>query len=212
MGVEELRERNLFWVRRLKDKSIRVQEVPKRTSNMSHDDVFILDAVEKIYVWEGEKASPFEKAKANTFAENLESERAGKAQVTHDIDDGFWAVVTGGQDAIQAALTDETKAAVNNEPELYQLTDEGGSMKVNLIAEGAGITKSQLNSNDVMMLDAKSEIFLWVGKGASTSEGRSCWRLAFEYLAANNRPKTIPIHCYREGHNISNKDWQRIMK
>ena len=51
--------------------SIIVVEVEPTIGSLDEEDVFVLDKGEKIWVWQGKKASPMEKAKA--------------AQVVHDL-------------------------------------------------------------------------------------------------------------------------------
>eukprot|EP00930_Biecheleria_cincta_P098610 TRINITY_DN9026_c0_g1_i1.p1 TRINITY_DN9026_c0_g1~~TRINITY_DN9026_c0_g1_i1.p1 ORF type:complete len:245 (-),score=58.88 TRINITY_DN9026_c0_g1_i1:317-1051(-) len=82
----------LFVVRRVKGKTTIVQS-PLKKSIINENDCFVLDATNRIYVYAGKQASPFEKAAANQKAEHIESERAGHAQATQDIDEEFWAAL-----------------------------------------------------------------------------------------------------------------------
>jgi gelsolin len=56
-----------------------------------------------------------------------------------------------------------------NKLKLFQLSDASGSMTFTLKAEGQ-IDGSMFDSNDVFILDATLQIFVWVGKGASKGE------------------------------------------
>jgi len=82
----------LFCARKLKGKTT-VFQCPLRKALITKGDCFILDAPDKIYVYDGEGASPFEKKAANDKAENIENNRPGNAEATHDIDGGFWALL-----------------------------------------------------------------------------------------------------------------------
>jgi len=64
-----------------------------------------------------------------------------------------------------------------------------------------------LKSEDVMMLVTDKELFLWVGSGASTAEGRSSYRLAMDWLKVNDRPVHTPIHLFKEGQTIRSRLW-----
>mmetsp|Transcript_13412 Transcript_13412/g.15627 ORF Transcript_13412/g.15627 Transcript_13412/m.15627 type:complete len:245 (-) Transcript_13412:29-763(-) len=90
--VPEGHDAKLYQVRRVKGKTT-VLQVPVRKDIINDGDSFVLDAPDKIYVLDGSTASPFEKRQANETAENIERARDGKAQATHDIDDGFWALL-----------------------------------------------------------------------------------------------------------------------
>jgi len=88
--VPEGHDTRMWQVRRVKGKTT-VVRVPTQKKKINQSDCFVLDAANAIYVLDGENASPFEKQAANQKAEEIESERAGAAQATHDIDDDFWA-------------------------------------------------------------------------------------------------------------------------
>jgi gelsolin len=85
-------ESKLFIARRVKGKT-EVYQAPLRKSLINENDCYVLDAPDKIYVYDGKGASPFEKQAANAKGENIETERGGKAQCTHDIDGGFWDIL-----------------------------------------------------------------------------------------------------------------------
>jgi len=205
----ELYERKLLQVRKTKSDGIRVTEVLLHNSSLNDGDCFILDAGDKIYVWEGSNSSPFEKNKANIEAEKMEAERDGKAKATHDIDDDFWAFL-GGKAEIKAAgeVTDSTPKSDAVLPTLYQVSDSSGALSCKEVGRGT-LSESMLVKDDVMMLDLHDEIFLWVGSGASTAEGRSSYRLAMDYLKVNGRKIQTPIHMFKEGQSIRNSSWNK---
>jgi len=202
-----LYEHRLWQVRKTKADGMRMEEVALHNSSLNQGDVFILDVGDKIYVWEGKKASPFEKNHANLMAEKMESERDGKAAATHDIDDAFWEVL-GGQSEIHGAdeVTDATATPKAEKTVLYQITDAAGEL--NCVEVGRGqLNTSMLKSEDVMMLATEKEICLWVGLGASTAEGRSSYRLAMDWLKVNHKPMHTPIHLFKEGQAIRSDVW-----
>eukprot|EP00439_Symbiodinium_sp_Y106_P084908 s357_g26.t5 len=90
--VPEGHDTKLYQVRKVKGKTS-VLQVPVRKDMVNDSDSFVLDAADKIYVYDGPSASPFEKQAANRHAEHLESLRGGHAQATHDVDDTFWALM-----------------------------------------------------------------------------------------------------------------------
>mmetsp|Transcript_17580 Transcript_17580/g.41726 ORF Transcript_17580/g.41726 Transcript_17580/m.41726 type:complete len:246 (+) Transcript_17580:41-778(+) len=90
--VPEGHDTKLYQVRKVKGKTS-VLQVPVRKDMVNDSDSFVLDAPEKIYVYDGPSASPFEKQAANRHAEHLESLRGGHAQATHDVDDTFWTLL-----------------------------------------------------------------------------------------------------------------------
>merc|ERR1711920_672168 len=95
------------------------------------------------------------------------------------------------------------------DPVLYQISDSSGELEFKEVAR-VKLSDKMLVSDDVMMVDARAEIFLWAGKGASSQENRNCLRIAMDYLKVGNRPTSTPIHLYKEGSAISNALWESI--
>merc|ERR1712187_774168 len=89
---------------------------------------------------------------------------------------------------------------------LYKVSDESGELKVTKVAAGA-LDVSMLSSDDVMMVDFHTEISLWVGNGADTAERRSCYRIAMDFLKANQRSEHTPISVFKEGQKIRDTKW-----
>jgi gelsolin len=206
---EDAYQSKLFRVRKTAT-GVQVQEVSCSKDSMNHGDVFILDAGKTIYVWEGKEASAFEKEAANIAAEKIEKERNGKATATHDIDEKFWEQLGGGGDIKSAAEAgDRVPEATVGEGELYRLSDTNGTLSTTLVARG-DLGPGMLETNDVMMLDTSTEIFLWVGNGASPAEYRNALPTAMRFLKVNNRPTQTPIHVYKEGKIIDNQIWNSV--
>mmetsp|Transcript_93055 Transcript_93055/g.259249 ORF Transcript_93055/g.259249 Transcript_93055/m.259249 type:complete len:390 (+) Transcript_93055:61-1230(+) len=206
-NATDVYETHLLHVRKTARDGMRVTEMKCERSSLNEGDCFVLDAGTKIYVWDGAQASPFEKAKANSVAESIESERNGQATATHDLDDRFWELL-GGRGEIRAAeaVSDSTPEAGVDEAKLYQVSDATGTLTCKEVAHGK-FSESMLQSEDVMMLALQAELFLWIGTGASTAEGRSALRLAMDYLNANGKPKSTPIHIFKQGQKIRNSQW-----
>jgi gelsolin len=197
---EEYKPR-LFQVRRTR-KSIRVWEVPVKASSMNHGDVFILDAGLKIYTFIGEQANAFEKMKGGAVAHGIVSGRMGKSKLIPDLDENFWKILGGTvSDVGPAAETEEDesdKPIDTDKLTLYRLSDASGSLTFKKEAEGQ-LSASQLDTNDVFIVDCGVEIFVWIGKGANHSEKSQCMKFAMQYLSDSGKPSTIPITRIMEG-------------
>lgn len=96
--VPEGHDPKLWQVRKVKGQ-MTSQRVPLETRVLHKDDSYVLDGPDAIYVFDGPTAEPTEKLEANRKAEHLESEREGKVQATHEIDDAFWALLKGAKPA-----------------------------------------------------------------------------------------------------------------
>eukprot|EP01052_Picozoa_sp_SAG31_P025811 SAG31_NODE_2288_length_6003_cov_1.876355_6_plen_154_part_00 len=100
--------------------SIKCYEVTCDISSLHDGDAFILDAGTNIYVWSGAKASPFEKNKATSTAENFESER-GTGCERVDADENFWALLGGDESQVATEKAAKSMKVARTEPELYAL-------------------------------------------------------------------------------------------
>lgn len=210
-GVIDLYEHQLYRVRG-KGKDVHVDHMPLQRSSLNQNDSFILDVGTKIYVWNGAASSGFEKCKANLVAENWEGQRNGRCTTTHDIDERFWKLL-GGEGPIAADISpDDAVKLGKRDAVLYKIDDNvGGKLECvevgRVVLPGGALDTSTLSSDDVMMLDTRGEIFIWVGKGASTAEGKSCYHLALDFIHTNKRPKETPMHVFKEGQQIKNPHW-----
>jgi len=178
---------------------------------LNQDDVFVLDAGKKIYIWEGSNSQASEKFAATAAAETIEDQRAPVAEATHEIDDAFWEALGGeGDIAEHGNFAPEPTAG---EGVLYKLTSggDGEPLKMKEVAHG-DFGKSQLDSTAVMMVDTGLEIFVWIGKEADNAERRNSMTTAMEFLRVNARPNNIPMTIFKEGKAIKNKTWKSIFK
>ena len=107
-------------------------------------------------------------------------------------------------------ITEEKLDAVGQDVEftLQRVTNESGVMEVNEVGKGK-LDKSMLDGNDVFILDASSQIFIWIGNGANKSEKKEAFKYATEYLEKNGRSTRIPMVSVAEGKETS-EFWQAL--
>lgn len=177
--------------------TIKSFEVTCEFASLNTDDSFILDAGSKIHVWHGETASPFEKMKATSQGEEIESERGTGAERV-DADEEFWSILGGTEDkvgTVSASGGADDKAVVLEKcpPKLYSLE---GSDGWKLQKEGT-LKKSDILDDDVMCIFTGTALYVTVGDKAPSDERRSCMIEADNFLMAH-RPRgharsTIPV-------------------
>jgi len=97
----------------------------------------------------------------------------------------------------------------HGQPRLYQISNESGALQFTQKQVG-NLTHSMLISDDVMLVDALGEIFLWVGSGANYVERRSAFGFGIQYLRENDKPTKTPIHTFKEGLPINNEIWAQL--
>ncbi|XP_005100380.1 gelsolin-like protein 2 [Aplysia californica] len=180
-------------------RQVEIKEVPLSKDRIKSDDVFILDLGKTIYQWNGSGSNKDERFKAGQFCQQLESERCGRAKADV-LEEGS----TDPSHEFFQALTDDDEDDSNDEfnaqdgqQELFRLSDASGRMTFTVQKKGS-VSKSDFDTSDVFILDAKKSLYVWVGKGTSKAEKRNAMQYAHEYLMKTDHP-LISVSCMQEG-------------
>lgn len=160
--------------------SMVVYEVEPTWASLDDGDVFVLDKGKKIWVWQGKKCSPMEKAKAAqiindmTLAKHIDVEVISQTESRSRI----FLDLLGGKDIHQTtfeALRPVALPEVTARPQkLFRLSDASGELSFDLVKSGDPIKKSDLDTKDVFLLDVGKAIWIWRGSEASAAE-RAMW-------------------------------------
>jgi len=197
--------------------------VPCERDSLNEGDCFIMQTSQAIYRWVGKTAAPAERFEAVRQAENMEHGSVTQVLVDDLPNDGkeFWDHL-GGKGPIKSAedVTDAMAHSLSSkhqqgQPRLYQISNEPGQGNANgelqFKQKHVGNLKyNMLVSDDVMLVDAQGEVFLWVGSGANDAERRSAFGFGIQYLRENDKPTRTPIHTFKEGQPINNEIWAHI--
>jgi gelsolin len=197
-------------------KNIRVTEMEISYASLNSGDVFILDNGLNIYQWQGKKAGKNEIARAGQLCRALDDERKGKPEVhvfrqgDSDEKDFFQFFPQDGDKTIKDQEGDDAEWEKTSEKRLFQLSDASGKEEFKLVAEKK-VVRKLLNSDDAFVFDIGSEVFAWVGKGASANEKKKALHYAQNYLKEYNRPNWLPISRLLEGseNNVFNSSFDR---
>ncbi|XP_048584453.1 gelsolin-like protein 1 [Nematostella vectensis] len=182
-----------------KNKKIEVTEKSLKRANMNNGDVFIVDLGLTLYQWNGSRCSPDEKFSAAHFMDIIQSQRAGKPK-TKTLDR---QTVEYFNDKL-AAVIPEGKPKKDKKPEsklekvLSKLSDASGHLVFSEVSRGSAVKRSQLNTNDVFIMDSGDHCYVWSGKGSSVDERRRAMEFAHNYLMKSDSP-FLPITCVVEG-------------
>lgn len=179
-----------------KRKHITVKEVPLTPGRLNSGDVFILDLGMTIYQWNGSGSNKDERFKAMAYLQSLKSERGNPKTETLEErnvspEHPFMQALTGEDEE------DEDEGDGAEGKQLYRVSDESGEVNMTLVKEG-DITQDDFFSNDVFILDANQEVFVWVGSGASSAEKRNGLSYAQKHLATSGHP-FVPVSVIKEG-------------
>eukprot|EP00163_Fabomonas_tropica_P012650 TRINITY_DN23990_c0_g1_i1.p1 TRINITY_DN23990_c0_g1~~TRINITY_DN23990_c0_g1_i1.p1 ORF type:complete len:848 (+),score=337.64 TRINITY_DN23990_c0_g1_i1:44-2545(+) len=180
-------------------RNVRCKQVALSRESLNKGDVFILDNGLKLYQWNGSGANRYEKTKGLEVITRIkDKERGGRATLTF-LDDGddddaeFWELL-GGKGDIKEEDGDDVEAekAQHTDVKLYHCSDESGSMEIKEI-EDRPLKQEMLDTKDVYILDAGSELFVWIGKGSTADEKKAGMKTAQEFIKSHNRPEWTPI-------------------
>mmetsp|Transcript_20038 Transcript_20038/g.24761 ORF Transcript_20038/g.24761 Transcript_20038/m.24761 type:complete len:375 (+) Transcript_20038:37-1161(+) len=171
-------------------------EVPCECASLNEGDVFMLDVGDKVFTWFGSSASPFERNKAATLAMKLSDSRDGHCDVIEDVEDDneeFWSRLGGkGDIAPPEEQADEPEGFENK---MYIVSDEDGEVSLKVV----DVDKSNLDTNNVCLIQMHNAIIVWLGKESSRDEQLQSMRIVEEQLRIFNLANTTTVYRIKEG-------------
>ncbi|CAJ0594552.1 unnamed protein product [Cylicocyclus nassatus] len=172
----------------------KVAEGEIKQSQLDSQDAFILDARGGVYVWLGKGCTPNERKRALQWGENYIKQKNLPQ----------WTQVTCIREGDETPsftrwFPDWTQASQARElytPRLYQVYDRPPDRLI--VEEISNYTQESLDGDDVMILDAYDQIYIWIGACASQQEREGAAVIAKRYLeqeAPRRRinPNVLPI-------------------
>ncbi|XP_012879446.1 PREDICTED: adseverin [Dipodomys ordii] len=187
----------LFQVRRNLASITRIVEVNVDANSLNSNDVFVLKLPHNSgYIWIGKGASQ-EEAKGAEYVANVLKCKTARIQEGEEPEE-FWSSLGGKKDYQTSPLL-ETQAE-DHPPRLYGCSNKTGRF---IIEEVPGeFTQDDLAEDDVMLLDAWEQIFIWIGKDANEIEKKESLKSAKAYLETDpsGRDKRTPIVIIKQGH------------
>lgn len=193
-----------------------VHEVEPNWRSLDDEDVFVLDVGDKIWVWQGARSGPMEKARAAqavadlTLAKHLDVEvltqTEGRARRVVELLGGTPEDVDGAGGFKKPRPTVSAPSPAGGaarQRRLFRLTDSSGKLAFEPVKDGGAISREDLDGKDMFLLDdAGKAIWVWEGQGASKAE-RTIWlRVAQAYVAQapGEDAHLTPIAKVLEGH------------
>jgi len=180
-------------------KQIAINQVPFKRGNLNSEDVFILDLGLRIYQFNGETATKDEKFKATQYVNIMKSDRQGKPRLDileeRSISPGhrFYKSIPEGK----SKEKEEDDGSPKNEIAIYKISEVSGITDFDIVVSGS-IDRNELKSNDVFVVNTGTDVFCWVGKGASIDERRNAMGYTHKYLMKQPNP-FAPITVVSEG-------------
>ncbi|XP_028288226.1 villin-1 isoform X2 [Parambassis ranga] len=185
----------LFQVRGTTEFNTKATEVLARGSSLNTNDVFLLKTNQLCYLWYGKGCSGDERVMARTVADVLS--RQDKQVVMEGQEPAEFWVALGGK-APYASDKRLHREELPHSPRLFECSNQTGQFKMTEVDDFA---QSDLDEEDVMLLDTWEELFLWVGNFANQYETKEAWNSAQEYLRTHpaGRDPDTPIVSVKQG-------------
>ena len=144
-------------------------------TSINSDDCFVLVTPEEVYCFKGKHSTPQEKVMADTVGLIL-----SKGSMCVDVREGvepaeFWNALGGKVEYASHAEGDEPA----RDPRLFWASTETGEFRVEEIEN---FNQTDLNNEDVMLLDTYTEVFVWIGGNATVEEESLSMEFAAKYI------------------------------
>ncbi|XP_005802408.1 adseverin-like [Xiphophorus maculatus] len=191
-GQSQAAATRLFHIRQSSSGATRAVEVKASASNLNTNDVFVLKSPKGLFVWRGVGASEEEMNAAKHVVGFLGGSPSNVSEGKEPAD--FWSTL-GGKKEYQ---TSKSLQSTDRPPRLFGCSNKTGRL---IVEEVPGdFTQSDLATDDVMILDAWDQLFLWVGNEANAEERSGAPKIAKDYVDSDpSGRKGLPITTIKQG-------------
>ncbi|CAK8673662.1 gelsolin-like [Clavelina lepadiformis] len=173
----------LYQVRSTAAGGTKAIQVDTSASMLNSNDAFLLKVKSKSYVWAGLGASDIEIDAANYVAGVLGNGAKPTLVKEGQEPADFWSALGGKKEYASAPRMQEDFDA--NPPKLFAISNAKGNVMIEEIP--GDFAQSDLEPDDVMMLDAWDQVFVWIGDGANAEERKEAPGLVQEYISKDPR-------------------------
>jgi gelsolin len=198
--------------------SLIVHEVEPTWQSLDENDVFVLDKGDKIWVWQGKKCSPMEKAKAAQVVNDMTLAKHVDVEVLSQLESRSRLIVDllGGKEEASSTLEAPRPGRFGKKPsessagsqsrKLFRLSDASGDLSFDLVKEGQRVNRSDFDGKDVFLYDTGSRLWVWQGSEASASEKAMWLKVAQFYVrkiqesVQSSEAHLTPISKVTQGH------------
>ncbi|CAD5234511.1 unnamed protein product [Bursaphelenchus xylophilus] len=176
----------------------KIKQGNQEMKDLNSNDAFILDADQGgLFVWIGKGCTQQERSKAQKWGqEYLEQHVRKRNKYTQVV-----KVLEGAEPQIFTqwfSNWSDAKKTSKFKPKFFNVSNETGKLVVEEIAD---FYQEDLDTDDVMILDALNTIYVWIGDGANKVEKEAANETAKKYLETDNVPrhKTADIDILYQG-------------
>ncbi|KAM8934487.1 villin-1 [Pelodytes ibericus] len=189
-------EVRLFQVHGTNEYNTKAYEVQVRASSLNSNDVFVLKTKGTCYLWCGKGCSGDERVMAKNVADIIsKGEKVVVAEGQEPSE--FWLALGGKSQYANVKRLQE--ASIDITPRLFECSNQTGTF---LATEITDFNQDDLEEDDVFLLDAWDQVFLWLGRYANETEKKEAATTAQEYLKTHpgGRDVNTPIIVVKQGY------------
>jgi advillin len=190
-------ETALYHVRGTNEFNTHAVQVHASAESLNSGDCFVLGTPAAVFVWQGVGSSDDEKKVASSVADLLSSGRPVSVVPEGQEPDAFWEAL-GGKADYPSTKAMETG---QHEARLFQCSNSGAGFKV---SEVFNFSQEDLVHDDVMLLDAYSEVYVWIGHESNQQEKELSVQAALNYVknAPDGRDPDTPVFVVNAGQEL----------
>jgi hypothetical protein len=179
----------LFQVRGTNDWNTRAIQVEEEAASLNSGDVFILETPSQCFLWFGKGCSGDEREFGRTIIKSVIGNRSYETVMEGSEPAEFWSGLGHDLDNGRPhyAEVKESQTEEYRPPRLFQCSNDKGYFYVEEIYD---FDQEDLIEDDVMILDAFFEVFVWIGEGANIEERKRALESAKEYIDTDPTDRT----------------------
>jgi hypothetical protein len=145
-----------------------------------------------MYSWNGSQANTTERELAVKLADKLGGSREKVNVVEGEEPEAFWTALGGKGEYPTVKVLPEA----SREPMLFQCSNSSGTFEIEPIFDFA---QSDLEDDDVYILDTFTTVFIWLGSQANELEKKRASESAEAFVEAQGYSKDTPIVTVKAG-------------
>ncbi|XP_035825487.1 protein flightless-1 homolog isoform X3 [Aplysia californica] len=184
--------------------SVHMERCPVLVDLLDLRHVFLLDAGQKLFIWNGKKSNLVTRTKTRLIAEKInKNERKGSAEIfqfAQGKETGeFWRLIGGPPVNLEVTISAQSDIPLAN-PRLYRVGLGKGYLELPQVHIPKNrLVNSLLDTKCVYILDCITDVFVWIGKKSTRLVRAAALKLSQELHDMICRPEYVTIYRCLEG-------------
>lgn len=171
---------------RVTGNNARIVEVAPFAQSLNSSDVFVLHNPHACFIWVGKGSIGDEKECAREVLRRISKSDDADLIMEGKEPQTFWQMLGGKADYGDAKQIWGEEESGEHQARLFHCSNASGRFMVEEIFD---FGQEDLEEDDVMILDAWTQLFVWIGKEARKEEKRDAVRTAVEYVKTDPRKR-----------------------